>query len=47
MERQCAIVRIHRPSRQANGANSFDSQSWDWVATKNKTRKVRKKIRIE
>lgn len=47
MEWQCAIVRTHRPSRQANGVKSFDSQSWDWVAMKNKTRKRRKKTRIE
>jgi hypothetical protein len=46
MERRYVIVRRHRPSRQANGVNSFDSQSWDWVATKNKIRKGRKKIRI-
>ena len=47
MERRYVIVRTHRPNRRANEVNSFDSQSWDWVATKNKTRKVRKKIRIE
>ena len=46
MERQCAIVRIYRPNRRANGANSFDSQSSDSVAMKNKTRKGRKKIKI-
>ncbi len=46
MERQCAIVRTHRPSRRANEVNSFDSQSWDSVAMKNKTRKGRKKIKI-
>ena len=46
MERRYVIVRRHRPSRQANGVNSFDSQSWDSVAMKNKTHKGRKKTKI-
>ena len=46
MEPRCVIVRRHRPSKQANEANSFDSQSLDWVATKNKIRIGRKKTMI-
>jgi len=46
MERQCAIGHTRQPSKQANEANSFDSQNWDLVAKKNKTRKGRKKTMI-
>ena len=46
MEQRYVTVRIHRPSRRANEVNSFDSQSWDWVAMKNKIRKGRKKTKI-